>query len=122
MPVLISFWLVDFHELLEDGVLAATAPSCKLHGEMVVAVHVVVVFVVRVLWAKYSGTHAARKVVHVVFLSECGDIGTTQGTVAGGAHEAQTAIIVVFTQWYLDTVQIVGVEFGNDVQAAVLPL
>ena len=49
MPTLISIVPVDLDELLEDRTVATGALRCKARGIMKVAVHVILMLVVRVL-------------------------------------------------------------------------
>ncbi len=56
MPALITQVPINLHELLQNGSIAAGALGGKTRRVMVMAIHVIIVLVIRVLGAKQRWT------------------------------------------------------------------
>ena len=67
VPTFIPIVPIDLHELLEDRTVATGTLRCKARGIMEVAVHVIFMFVVRVLGSENRWADRTRKMLDMVF-------------------------------------------------------
>jgi hypothetical protein len=82
VPVLVLAVSEDLDELLKNGGLTTVAALGELGRIVVVAVHLVIVFVVAVLGSKHGRAQGAGKVVDVILALQGGDVRSPQCAVA----------------------------------------
>lgn len=82
MPMLVLAIAEDFHELLQDGRVAAVASLGELGRVVEVTIDLAFVFIVGILCTKDRGTDRTSKMLYVVLAVESGNIGAAQGTAA----------------------------------------
>jgi hypothetical protein len=70
MPALVAHVPIDLHELLQNCGVATRTFCRKARRIMIMAVHVAVVFIIRVLWPEKRRTYGAREMLDVE-LSVC---------------------------------------------------
>ena len=63
---------------------------------MEMAIHLTIVLVVTILRAKYCWTDGTGKVIDVIFVIECGDVGTSKSTITLVAYQVQPPKVVRF--------------------------
>ena len=68
MPALISHITIYLHKLLENCAITTGALGRKSGGIMEVAVHIPVVFIIRILRTEQGGTKRACKMLHMELL------------------------------------------------------
>lgn len=74
MPMFIYVISIDFYKLLEDSGFTANAFDGKLDRVVVVAVHIVIVLVVRVIGAKDDRANAAAEMLQMKLFSNGCDV------------------------------------------------
>ena len=68
MPTFILHISIDLHKLLQDSTIAPNTFGGKPSRVMEVAVHMVLVLIVRILLSEQGGTYRTGEMLHVIFL------------------------------------------------------
>lgn len=112
----------DLHKLLQYCSMATMTPLSKLSGIVEVAIHLALVFVVRVLRTKHRRTYRAGEMFNMILAVQSRNIRATQGTTTLMAQKIQSSEVVSLAQRVLSTaiVGIDGKELGRNDIAAIL--
>lgn len=87
---------------------------------MIVAVHLGLVLVIRVLRAKDCGADGAGKVVQMVLVVQSGDVASSESFATAVAKKVESSEVVPFAQRVLFSVLCDGKELVGGNYAAVL--
>jgi hypothetical protein len=68
MPAFIFHVTIDLDELLENGTIAPRALCGEARRIMIMAIHIVLMLVVRILLAEYGRAHRASEMLHMELL------------------------------------------------------